>query len=281
MEKTVTLRFYDVSRTRSDRPALGDLLQLIAALPLMDRQKLVTDDEILVRLENFSVDGLYLSGQFIRGQSANRPGQMTPNGTQNLPFNEPIGHGIAFRYRLGDGLLAIEYNPLILSPSRAIAYVCEFDAMAEYDVVPRLRPDAWDEFNNRPLRKMVVSIAGHPHVANQNDPHAATWNNLANMRDAYGAHTLKIEVGMGHHQGSLCEGAKAFMREAFNRHKAGDTEIRTIRGVVETGEGVPNEEIDLLGELLDFKEELTFPDNNFDQFYNLRRDLLTARINLL
>ena len=71
------------------------------------------------------------------------------------------------------------------------------------------------------------------------------------------------------------------MREAFDRHEAGDTEIRTIRAVLETGEGAPNEEIDLLGELLDFKEELTFPDNDFDKFYILRRDLLTTRLNLL
>jgi hypothetical protein len=93
MEKTVTLRYYDVSRTSTEKPALGDLLQKIAALPLNDRQKLVIGDEILVRLENFEANGNCLSGQFIRRQSANRPGRMTPTGTQNLPFEEPIGHG--------------------------------------------------------------------------------------------------------------------------------------------------------------------------------------------
>jgi hypothetical protein len=168
-----------------------------------------------------------------------------------------------------------------LSPSRAIANLYEFDARAEYDVVHRLRPDAWEQFNTRPLRKMVVGIAGHPHIADQNDPHAATWQNLANMRNAYGAHTLRIELGMGQSKGSLQEGAKAFMREAFSRHEAGDAEIRTIRGVVETSEGVPNEEIDLLGELLNTKVDLNFPDNNFLQFYVLRRDLLRTKINLL
>jgi hypothetical protein len=41
------------------------------------------------------------------------------------------------------------------------------------------------------------------------------------------------------------------------------------------------ENIRILGELLDTKVDLSFPDNNFDQFYILRRNLLRTRINLL
>src|SRR3546814_14440436 len=81
-----------------------------------------------------------------------------------------------------------------------------------------MREDVWEEFNQRPLRKMVVGIAGNPDVAGVDDPDAATWANLSNMREAYGAHTIRIEIGMGHTNGSLTEAAKDFLRRAVGRH---------------------------------------------------------------
>ncbi|MBK6708084.1 MAG: hypothetical protein IPG54_11640 [Sphingomonadales bacterium] len=198
-----------------------------------------------------------------------------------MPFDDPIGHGIAFRYRTGDGLLAIEYNPFILSPSRVFDYISEFERRAEFDVSPRMRDDVWAEFERRPLRKMIVGIAGHPNVAAMDDPDAATWENLAAMRAAYGAHTVRVEIGMGHSRGELFDAAKRFLRRAAGLHENGAGEIRTVRGVLQQGEGVPNEEIDLIGELLNEKVDLSFPDNNFARFYVLRRDLLRDRINLL
>src|SRR3546814_12452964 len=90
------------------------------------------------------------------------------------------------------------------------------------------------------------------------------------MREAYGAHTIRIEIGMGHTNGSLTEAAKDFLRRAVGRHDAGAGEIRTVRGVLERGEGVPTEEIDLIGEIMNVKVDLSFPDNNFGQVYVLR-----------
>src|SRR3546814_5686547 len=69
---------------------------------------------------------------------------MSAEGTENRPFEEPIGHGIAFRYRTTDGLLAIEYNPFLLSPSRVFDYIYEFEPQAEFDVTPRMREDLWE-----------------------------------------------------------------------------------------------------------------------------------------
>lgn len=281
MEKTVTLRFYDVTRTNADKPALIDILNAIVGMTVSDRERHITRDEILVRLENVETHADCVSGQFIRGQTANRPGRMRVDGTENLSFDDPIGHGIAFRYRPADGLLAIEYNPFILSPSRVFDYIAEFDARAEYDVTPRVRDDVWAEFDARPLRKMIVGIAGHPAIADLDDPDAATWNNMSNMQAAYGAHTVRIEIGMGHSRGELLESAKNFLRRAVGRHEDGAGEIRTVRGVLQSGEGVPSEEIDLIGELLNVKADLSFPENNFAQFYILRRNLLKDRINLL
>src|SRR3546814_19207002 len=91
MEKTVTLRFYDVTRTRADRPALIDILNVIAEMPIAERERHITQDGILVRLENFATDGNCVSGQFIRGQLGNRQGRMSADGTEHLPFEEPIG----------------------------------------------------------------------------------------------------------------------------------------------------------------------------------------------
>lgn len=109
MEKTVTLRFYDVTRTSAQRPALADLLTLISNMPIGERQRYVTDDDILIRLEDFVDEGDFLSGQFIRGQTGNRPGMMTDAGTQNLPFTEPIGITVTVR-NYGDSALNYPYQ---------------------------------------------------------------------------------------------------------------------------------------------------------------------------
>lgn len=281
MEKSVTLRFYDVERIHPNRPAVRDVLQQMAGVPIDERGRHITGDGIFVRLEDYNEHQNCLEGQFVRGQSGNRPGQMLANGTADLPFADPIGHGIAFRYRPADGVLAIEYNPLVLSPSKAMSYLYEFEPQAEYRLHPRLREGVWEEFEARPLRKITVGIAGHPDVAGADNPNQATWANMEDMRERYGAHSIKIEIGMGHRAGGLTEAAKTFVRDAFNRFEGGVDDIRTLKGTLETAEGEPNDEVNLIAQLLDYKEELSFPENNWAQFYALRRNLLRTRLNLL
>jgi len=281
MEKSVTLRFYNVRRTSEDKPALADVLNLIAAKPIGEREARVGVDDILVRLEDFQETNGELHGQFIRGQSGNRPGRMLPGGTGNLPFREPLGHGIAFRYRLRDGLLAVQFDAKILSPSKICEYLYQHEPRAEYHLEPRLRDDAWERFAQLPLRKLEVSVAGHVNAADLNDEAEPVWRNVAIMKQAYGADTVRFQVSMGHRDGSLLDGAKDVLREAFRRHQNNEDDIRAIKGVMDTGDGVPNDEIDLLGTLFDVKETLEFNEDDFPRFYSLRRELLAVNLRRL
>ncbi len=63
MEKTVTLRFYDVRRASADRPQMADLLDLIGNKPMAEREKRITVEDILVRLENYESNDDFCSGQ--------------------------------------------------------------------------------------------------------------------------------------------------------------------------------------------------------------------------
>lgn len=281
MEKWVTLRFYDIAKTKASKPAFADILNKIAKIKIDKRGRTISADLIYVRLENFKVDGDFIEGQFVRGQSGNRPGVVTSNGTSDLPFSDPIGHGIAFRYRTTDGLLGIEFNPLVLSPSKALTYIYEFDATAEFRMIPRLREGVWEELEARPLRKLVLGVAGHPNPRGAESDENATWSNLSSIRDRYDAHTIRIELGMGNKKGSLAASAKSLIEDAFSRHETGVDDIRTLRGTLETSEGIPNDEINLISELLDVREELSFPGNNWKKFYSLRRDLLKTRLDIL
>lgn len=281
MEKSVTLRFYEVRRTAEHRPMFADIVRMIAAKPIADREDRVGIEQILVRLEDFDEGNGEVWGQFIRGQSSNRPGRMLAAGTNTLPFREPLGHGIAFRYRTRDGILAIQFDSKILSPARMVDYLIAHDPNAEFRLLPRLREDAWEKFNELPLRKLTVAIAGHPNPADLNDPADAIWRNVETMKEAYGAETIKIELGMGHRDGALTGAAKAFARRAFQRWQNGIDDIRALRGVMDTGDGVPNDEIDLMGALFDVKEDLAFDGDDWGRFYTLRRDLLSAKLRLL
>lgn len=281
MEKSVTLRFYTVRRTSEDRPRLAEVLRAIAALELVDREKQIGVDDALVRLENFDEDQDSISGQLIRGQSRNRPGRMLPDGTDNLPFIEPIGHGIAFLYRLNDGLLAIQFDTKILSPSKMMDYLYQHDARAEYSLAPILRNDAWERFAELPLRKIKVSVAGHMNAQDLDNVDQPVWRNVAAIKQAYGADTVKFEISMGHRRGALLDTAKDIAREAFRRLDEGIEDIRAIKGVLDTGEGLPNDEIDLMGTLFDVKESFEMDGNDFPRFYALRRQLLRDKIRLL
>lgn len=276
MEKSVTLRFYDVTRTSADKPTLEAVITAIAALPIPAREKHVGEEDTLVRLEDFESTNGFLSGQFIRGQTSNMPGRMEADGTHDLPFSEPIGHGVAFRYRKSDGLLGIQYDSRILSPSRVLQYLYAHNTHAEWHIEPRLRHDAIARFDALPIRKLEVAVAGAPSAADADDATGSVWSSIARMKDNYEADTVRVTISRGQRGGHLLDGIKNFAHEAINRINTG--EVRALKAVVETGEGIPNEEIDLMGELFDVKEALSFPDRDFAKFYQLRKALLESRM---
>lgn len=281
MEKTVTLRFYDVSRTSADKPALIDVLDLISAKPLAERGAQIGEEEILVRLEDYERDDNHASGQLVRGQSGNRPGRMMPDGTNALPFDEPLGHSIAFRYSINDGLFAVQFDNRVLSPSKIMTYFYAHDPRAEYHLEPRMREDAWDRFDELPLRKLEIAVAGRPNILDGEDEGDSVWANISRLKESYHADTVRIQLSMGHRAGALGAETKTIAREAIQRFRNQQDDIRALRGVLETGEGIPNDEVDLMGELFDVKESLEFQENNFAMFYQLRKNLLADRIRLL
>lgn len=272
MEKSVTIRFYDVNRPSEDRPLFAEVIAAIAAKPVKDREAFVGADAALVRLEDVSQEQGEISGQFIRGQSSSRPGQMLDNGTETIPFPEPLGHGIAFRYRTATGLLALQFDNRTLSPSKIISYLRHHVPRADYDLVPRLRSDAWERLEAFPLRKFEVAIAGHPNPADMNDGNRAVLENVARMKQAYEANIVRIQVSMGHKKGNLAEAAKSFLRDLFQRYSDGEADIRSLKGVISQDE--KSDEIDLLGELFDRRETFEITNDNFHLFYEFRRALL-------
>ncbi len=278
MDRTVTIRFYDVSRTDEGRPALRDVLEQIARLPLVERERHIDHGEILVRLEDFRGDGDCVAGQFIRAQTGGLPGRMLPDRTDNLPFAEPLGHGIAFRYRPHDGLLAIQYDNRVLSPGKVLTYLYEFAPRAEFVLEPRMRDDALARFRALPLRSLEIAVAGPPDIDDEERADDSVYAGIARMKRRYGADTVRIKMSMGHRGGSLLEDAKEIALEALARFNGQDGQIRAIKGTVDPGEGVRNEEIDLMGELFDVKEDLRVNERDVARFYMLRYELLRQKV---
>lgn len=279
MEKSITLRFYDLTRTDNAKPSFESILEKLEPLKLKDRERTVGTEDILVRLEDYAPDGEELAGQLMRAQSGNRPGVMKETGTEGLPFSEPLGHGIAFRYRKADGLLGLQFDPRVLAPSRFMDYFYQVEPTAEFRLLARLREDAWERFDTLPLRKLELQVAGHPNVGAEPSPESqAAWAALADLGEKYQAHTVRIELSMGHRGGSLADDAKALARDAFARFTAGTEDVRALRGTMDTGEGMPNDDIDLMGTLFDVKVDLSFPHDDPAKFYELRRDLLKTSL---
>ena len=282
MDKSITLRFYNLTRTDTAKPTFESLLDQISKKSLKDRERTVGLQSIMVRLEDYDGTGGELSGQLMRAQSGNRPGRMLDTETAALPFDEPLGHGVAFRYRKADGLLGLQFDPKVLAPPRFIEYIYAFDAAAEFQMKPRLRDDAWERFDALPLRKLTLAIAGHPSVGAQTTPDSqAAWAALADLGDKYQAHTVRIEMSMGHREGSLAASAKTLAKEIYARFMAGEEDVRSLKGTLDTGDGTPNDDIDLLGTLFDVQVDLSLPGNDPKKFYELRHNLIKNTLNKL
>ena len=160
-------------------------------------------------------------------------------------------------------------------------YLYQHEPRAEYSITPVMRTDAWERFAELPLRKLEVAVAGHWNADDLDNNEQPVWHNVAAIKEAYGADTVRFQVSMGHRSGALAGAAKDLLREAFRRHEAGEDDIRAIKGVLETGDGIPNDEIDLMGTLFDVKETFQFDGDDFPRFYTLRRQLLQSKLRLL
>ena len=194
MDKRVTVRFYNVEKLDPNGPQLRPVLQAFYDLGKPHLRQSSLDSGVMARLERLESGDNYLAGEFTRLQSTNLPSEVHADGVQALPVNGPIGHGIAFRFRPSDSLLAIQYEPRVLSPSKVNSYIRAMRDDALYYFEPRINQDSWRQVAQHPLRKLTIGIASPTELGDVEDAGSSVADSFRNMGEAYEAPSAQTQT---------------------------------------------------------------------------------------
>ena len=278
MDKTVTVRFYDVYKRDRKVPALRKALKDIYDTGNAQSRQATLDSGTIARLERLEITNDFVTGEFTRIQDTNFPSEVRRDKVEPLGVNGMLGHGIAFRFRISDSVLAIQYEPRVLAPSRINSYILAMQSEASYEFRPRLNGDNWRRMAQRPLRKLVIGVASPSDLADIEGAGASVAESLRQMGDAYEAPSITIELGMGRRNGALGEDVKKMATQMFKKFLNDEVDLRKLRGVIETEEGIPNDEVNLIEEVLAQKDELSLPHNDPLASYEIRKKWLARKM---
>lgn len=277
MAKPITVRFYRVGKVAQNGPTLRSVLQEIFDMGEPNARERQLSGVFTCRLERLTTTPGYLSGEMLRIRSTDLPCEVHPDGTRILSVGVPIGDGIAFRYREVDHTLAIQYDTRTLSPGRFNDYLHQIVHAGQFTFDPSLDPDALARFRAQPLRKVRVKLARPQHLPDLEDDMAPAAHAFRDLGEAYGAHVVTLEMGMGHAGGQLTDGAKQ-MVEGMLTMAGVNRDVRGIYVTPDSGDGEANEDINLLDTLLSVKGEVNPASEAPDDVYTSTSAFVEAQL---
>lgn len=279
MDGNVTARFYDVLRDSDNSPTLREVLEGIKAIDLKDRSANLEQD-FRVRLERIDADGAnVLAGEFTREQTTNLPSEVHPDGLKPLSIEEPLGHGIAFRFNHNKSVLALQFDVRVLGPGKILEYLTAQDAQAKFRLRPIMKKDMWDRFNRGPSKTISITIASPATLPNLEDEAESVADSARRLGAAYEAPEITIELNVGRRNHRLSESVKKMASAFMEKAAVGEIDLRKLRARTDQGAGKSTDEIDLLSEMLSVKERLELPDKNPDKSYEIRKGFLKQAMN--
>ena len=271
MDKRVTFRFYKVTRQRRARMTFAEALTQIGNIRRRSDREAHLGTDFYARAEIISPERGAIVGEMTRIQRTNFPSEIDGDNRIPLRTQNPLGHGVVFRYLPASSDLGIQYDPRILSPGRFVQYVGAMLEDAFFDLEPIVRDDMWDKFRNAQVRKIDISIAS-PATLDRVDRGGAApaVTSIRNMAEAYEAPKLRIEMSMGgRRNGALSESVKALVRYVRQQTIQDRVDVTKIKARIKSGEERP-EDVDLLDDILSVREELELHDRDPETNYNIK-----------
>lgn len=266
MPKSITVRFYEIGKLTPHGASLRQALQEIYDSGPPGAREVQLSEGFVCRLERLHATAGFVSGEMLRVRTTDFPCEVLREGTRRLDVEGPIGDGIAFRFREADSRLAIQFDPRVVSPGRMFDYVAQWHRTPLFGYTPTMDDEAIARFRAQPLRKVKIKLASPRNLAVVEDASAPAAIALRNLGEDYGAPVVTLELSMGHAKGHLAEGAKQ-MAEGFLHMLGEGADVRGIVVTPDAGEGVENEDINLLDQLLSDKDEIPSPPNDPDAIY--------------
>jgi len=194
------------------------------------------------------------------------PAEIKDVGAVELNVSGPIGNCVVFRFRERDHVLAIQYDPRLLSPGRFISYIEGIHSKELFSLTPRLDKEALKKFRKNPLKKIKIQLASQADLDAVDDAMQAVTSSFSTLKKEYEAPIITFEMSMGHNKGALSEGAKK-MAEGFLTMigASDDGDVRSLRAVSQGDDG--SESIDLIDQILSDKQDIVLRSNNPKDIY--------------
>ncbi|GEO99992.1 hypothetical protein GCM10007887_27570 [Methylobacterium haplocladii] len=137
-------------------------------------------------------------------------------------------------------------------------------------MLPVVREDAWERYNQSAPRKIEVKVASPTDLSVLDGDGRAVGEAFSAMGDAYNAPQITVEISMGHSPGHLGRRITGAVRELLSRSARDQIQLEKLK--------VYNPDyplgIDFLSELLIFHEELNLHDRDPDVNFATKRDYL-------
>ena len=277
MARSITVRFYTVGKVSPQGSSLRTTLQTVFNLGEPSARERQLTGGFVCRLERLDLAPGYLSGEMMRVRDTDLPCEVHPDGTRALGLDVPIGDGIAFCFREADHTLAIHYDTGVVSPGRFNDYLMQMHHAGQFTMEPVLDAAAIARFQAQPLRKLRVKLARPQNLDALDDESAAAGAAMQSLGDAYEAPVVTIELSMGHNKGQLGAQAKAMVWSFLGMVGHGE-DVRAISVTPDAGEGLKNEDINLLDSLLSEKGEINPASDAPDDVYTATSTFVRQRL---
>ena len=269
MKRKLSVRFYAVKRLRKTDPLLASVLDEIYKKPLGDRK--VDCDGMRFRLERLNKSNSKVFGELNRIQEDDYPSEITDDGAKPLGVNSDLGHGVVFCFDPTRHLIAIPWDPNLRSMVKFEAYLSNAHPGAAFHFEPRMKKDAWLEFEQHPIKRFSVSLAGFEGLSGLEGDKQSAFEGLTRFGSGYNSHTLKLTLSRGHKGGSLMEGIKSIASELLAK--------ADVRGMSAKTDVKGDGEINLIDQVLSESVEVDFPRNDpIERYARLSKVLELAMI---
>lgn len=245
----------------------------------------MTVHDLQVRLERLDPIRGRSYGDFVRLQNENKPGMASPT-TEEEPLGVPPSHGLthaaAFGFDPGLGILALQVNRSGLSQTNLSAYLQEFIAGGGYSFLAIARKNVLQQAQQISIKKIELRVAAPDDLTEIDDDTRSARASLSHMRQLFGGKTVSVVVSVGHHKSQLKQGVVKKAVRWLHRNAvdgSGSVEALKITGLASDDDEQTRVILDVLGDLVVFRDEILLPHTDMDANYKARRSLIERAFN--
>jgi hypothetical protein len=255
MDRSVTVRFYEIQTTGDDGLSVEATLARLRDLPLPRRQA-GAGDEVVMRLEHVRRHDGLITGDFTRVQTENLPSHPADDAAHPLPVDR-LGYHSAFCFDPATQILALQFD-IKTAVGRVCSYLARFAQGSSFSYLPVLRQDALERFEEETPTKLRIKVARVNQFRGLGLVETDFEQSLEQMGALFDAPTIEVVVSAKGRDGGL------------DRNTVIDT-VRRYLGWREQGENVKaitaetDESVDpfnFLNQLLKYSEVLELPRND-------------------